>query len=102
MKDELVFILCKVNFKNEFDIFGDEVKISSVIYVWLNFFLIRYRGFFFIFGIFYLKIFKNSWLLYFFLVCMLLFWGFNFLFFGIDLCDNLLLLSVYFLKSMVN
>lgn len=33
MKDELVFILCKVNFKNEFDIFGDEVKISSVIYV---------------------------------------------------------------------
>lgn len=32
MKDELVFILCK-DFKNEFDIFGDEVKISSVIYV---------------------------------------------------------------------
>lgn len=76
MKDELVFILCKVNFKNEFDIFGDEVKISSVIYVWLNFFLIRYRLFFFIFGIFYLKIFKNSWLLYFFFSLYVVILGF--------------------------
>lgn len=78
MKDELVLTLCKVNSKNEPDIPGDEAKISSVTHARSNSFSIRHRFFSFL----YLapsiqKLSKTVDCHIFFLVCTLLFWGFN-------------------------
>lgn len=78
MKDELVLTLCKVNSKNEPDIPGDEAKISSVTHARSNSFSIRHRFYFFL----YLapsiqKLSKTVDCHIFFLVCTLLFWGFN-------------------------
>lgn len=72
MKDELVLTLCKVNSKNEPDIPGDEAKISSVTHARSNSFSIRHRFFFL-----YLAPSIQKHCHIFFLVCTLLFWGFN-------------------------
>lgn len=80
MKDELVLTLCKVNSKNEPDIPGDEAKISSVTHARSNSFSIRHRFFGFFFYIWHLpsKNFQKQLIVtFFFLVCTLLFWGFN-------------------------
>lgn len=77
MKDELVLTLCKVNSKNEPDIPGDEAKISSVTHARSNSFSIRHRCFFFYIWHLPSKNFQKQLIVTFFLVCTLLFWGFN-------------------------
>lgn len=63
LRTNLIFLVMKL--KLAVSLMPDQIPFQSDI------------GFFFISGTFHPKTFKNSWLSHFFLVCTLLFWGFN-------------------------